>query len=111
MKTYCSLKTLLREQQSKPQRGRIYLQYMYQTTDTYQEYTHTHTHTHIKYTYTGMGRGEVGELGEEARYDLWQVKEESLGFWSKPMPSIVENSTPFEKYVHILQYKKSIRKN
>ena len=67
MKNYCSSKILLREQKGKPQRGRMYLQYMYQTIDTYQEYTHTHTHTyiHIKYTYTGMGRGEAGEAGEE----------------------------------------------
>ena len=110
MKNYCSSKTLLREQKSKPQRGRMCLQYMYQTTDIYQEYTHTHTHIHIKYTYRGMGRGEMGQLGEEARYNLWQVKEESLGFWSKPMPSTVENSTPFEKYIQTLQYKKINKK-
>ena len=73
-------------------------------------YTHTHTHIHIKYTYRGMGRGEMGQLGKEARYNLWQVKEESLGFWSKPMPSTVENSTPFEKYIQILPYKKINKK-
>ena len=65
MKNYCSSKILLREQKGKPQRGRMYLQYMYQTIDTYQEYTHTHTHTYIHthqiYIYrNGEGRGGGG---------------------------------------------------
>ena len=110
MKNYCSSKILLREQKGKPQRGRMYLQYMYQTIDTYQEYTHTHTHIH---TYTSNIHkqewgGERRGRREKRMCNLWQVKEESLGFWSKPMPSTVENSTPFEKYIHILQYKRSI---
>ena len=61
MKNYCSSKTLLREQKSKPQRGRMYLQYMYQTTDIYQEYTHTHQ---IYIYRNGEGRdGTAGRRG------------------------------------------------
>ena len=112
MKNYCSSKTLLREQKSKPQRGRMYLQYMYQTTDIYQEYTHTHTHTHTSNIHIEEWGGERwGSWEKRLGITCGKSKKSPWGSGANPCHLQWKIQHPLKNIYRYYNTKKSIRKN